>query len=67
LLRNKLIKRHNLIRVIVMKKKPESKKQLTEEMSGARKHTKTKSQLEKEILQFLNESSTKEGKSRKPG
>jgi hypothetical protein len=50
-----------------MQKKPDSKKKLTAEISGARKHTKTRKQLEKEILQFLKESSTKEGKSRKPG
>jgi hypothetical protein len=31
------------------------------------KHTKSKEQLEKEILKFLNETSTKPGKSKKPG
>jgi len=50
-----------------MKKKPDNKKQLTEEMSGARRDTKSRKQLEKEILQFLNDSSTQEGKSTKPG
>jgi len=57
----------NAIRRIAMEKNRESKKRLTEAASGVRKHTKTRRQLEKEILQFLNESSTKEGKSRKPG
>lgn len=31
------------------------------------KHTKSKEQLEKEILKFLNDTSTKPGKSKKPG
>jgi hypothetical protein len=31
------------------------------------KNTKSKKQLEKEILNFLNETSTKPGKSKKPG
>jgi hypothetical protein len=50
-----------------MKKKLDSKKQLPEEMSGSRRNTKSREQLEKEIFQFLNDSCTKEGKGKKPG
>ena len=32
-----------------------------------KRQTKTKKELEKEIIQFLNEASTKEGKNTKPG
>ena len=37
------------------------------QMPTIKKHTKTKKEVEKEIIQFLNEASTKEGKSTKPG
>jgi uncharacterized BrkB/YihY/UPF0761 family membrane protein len=37
------------------------------QMPSIQKHTKTKKAVEKEIIQFLNEASTKEGKSTKPG
>ena len=37
------------------------------QMPTIKKHTKTKKELKKEIIQFLNEASTKEGKSTKPG
>jgi hypothetical protein len=37
------------------------------QMPTIKKHTKTKKAVEKEIIQFLNEASTKEGKSTKPG
>ncbi len=50
-----------------MKKKPDSKKPLAEEMSSAGRNTRSRKQLEKEILKFLNDSSTKEGKGTKPG
>jgi hypothetical protein len=39
----------------------------TNQMPSIKKRTKTKKELEKEIIQFLNESSTKEGTSTKPG
>ena len=37
------------------------------QMLTIKKHTKTKKELEKEIVQFLNEASTKEGRSTRPG
>ena len=39
----------------------------TNQMPSIKKRTKTKKELEKEIIQFLNDASTKEGKSTKPG
>jgi hypothetical protein len=37
------------------------------QLPSIQKHTKTKKAVEKEIIQFLNGASTKEGKSTKPG
>ena len=37
------------------------------QMPTIKRKTKTKKEGEKEIIQFLNEASTKEGKSTKPG
>lgn len=50
-----------------MNKKTDSKRPLIEEMSELKRNSTSKKQLEKEIIQFLNESSTKEGKSTRPG
>ena len=38
-----------------------------DQLPKIQKHTKTKKDLKKEIIQFLDEASTKEGKSTKPG
>ncbi len=45
------------------------KKDITvgDQMPTIRKHTKTKAEVKKEIIQFLNEASTNEGKGTKPG
>ncbi len=37
------------------------------QMLTIKQHTKTKKDLKKEVIQFLDEASTKEGKSTKPG
>ena len=37
------------------------------QMPAIKKKTKAKKELENEIIQFLNEASTKEGKNTKPG
>ena len=50
-----------------MKKKTDSKKPLFEQIAAMKKHTKGRKQLEKEIIQFLNEASTKGGTSTRPG
>ena len=38
-----------------------------DQLPTIKKHTKTKKNLKKEIIQFLDEASTKEGRSTKPG
>jgi len=53
------------IKEITLKKKKDTI--TADQMLTIKKHTKTKKELEKEIIQFLNEASTKEGKSTKPG
>jgi hypothetical protein len=40
---------------------------VADQMPTIKKHTKTKAGVKKEIIQFLNEASTKEGKGTKPG
>ena len=48
-----------------MKKKKDTI--VSDQMPTIHKHTKNKKELKKEIIQFLDEASTKEGKSTKPG
>jgi len=55
------------MRRVPMKKKTDSKKPLAKEMATFKKHTKGMKQLEKEIIQFLNEASTKGRTSTRPG
>lgn len=52
-------------RMIAMKKKSEEQKKPL--MATIKKKTKTRQQLKKEIIQFLNEASSKKGASTKPG
>jgi hypothetical protein len=53
------------IRRVTVKKKKDTIS--ASQMPTIKRQTKTKKELEKEIIQFLNEASTKEGKSAKPG
>jgi hypothetical protein len=53
------------IREVTLKKKKDTI--AADQMPTIKKHTKTKKELKKEIIRFLNEASTKEGKSTKPG
>ena len=48
-----------------MKKKQDTV--AADQLPTIKKHTKTKKAVKKEVIQFLDEVSTKEGKSTKPG
>ena len=48
-----------------MKKKKDTV--AADQLPTIKKHTKTKKDVKREIVQFLDEASTKEGKSTKPG
>jgi hypothetical protein len=54
-----------IIREVILKKTKNTT--AADQLPTIRKQTKTKKNLKKEIIQFLDEVSTKEGKSTKPG
>jgi hypothetical protein len=52
-------------REVILKNKKDTV--AADQLPTIKKHTKTKKAVKKEIIQFLDEASTKEGKSTKPG